>query len=100
MPDEAMPGRGVEKSVYLVGGLGLGLLGIQDLAATAVSVYGGTYNPNGRALDIASPTWAGWAAGVVVGVLFLLGSAYLLLRARRLSPTQPANAPRPVSAAQ
>jgi hypothetical protein len=100
MSDESTAGRGVEKAVYLVGGLGLGLFGIQDLVNTAVSVYSGTYNPSGRTLDIAPPTWAGWTAGIVVGVLFLLGGAYLLIRARRLGSTKPTNVPRPMANAQ
>ncbi len=83
MASETAPGRGVEQSVYLVGGLGLGLFGIQSLATTVVNIYGGMYNPN-RALDISPPTWAGWVAGLVVGVLFLASGAYLLFRARRL----------------
>ena len=88
MSDDTTSGRGVEKAVYLVGGLGLGLFGVQELANTAVSIYGGTFNPAGRAIDIAPPTWAAWATGIVVGALFLLGGAYLLLRARRIHPTR------------
>lgn len=100
MSDEAPSGRGVEKSVYLVGGLGLGLFGLQQVVSTAVNIYGGTYNPGGRTLDIAPPEWAGWTAGVVVGVLFLLGGAYLLLRASRLGSTRPKDVTRPMAAPQ
>lgn len=89
MSDEATTGRGVERAVYLVGGLGLGLFGVQEIANTLVDVYGTTYNPAGRVVEIAPPTWAAWATEVAVGVLFLLGGAYLLLRRRRLGPTRP-----------
>lgn len=100
MSDETTSGRGIEKAVYMVGGLGLGLFGIQELATSVVNIYGGTYNPSGRALDIAPPTWAGWTAGIVVGVLFLLGGAYLLIRARRLGSTRPTSVSRPVASPQ
>ncbi len=88
----------MDKAVYLVGGLGLGLFGIQDLATTVVSIYGGTYDASGRTLDIAPPTWAGWIAGLTVGILFLLGGAYLLFRTRRLGRTRTANVSSPMVA--
>ncbi len=83
MASDVSPGRAVEQSVYLVGGLGLSLFGVQGLATTSVNIYGAMYN-TGRAMDISPPTWAGWMAGLVVSVLFLATGAYLLLRARRL----------------
>ncbi len=74
--------RGVETAIYLVGGLGLGLFGAQELVSTAVNIYGTTYR-NTRIQDIGSPTWAGWIGGLVVAFLFLGAGLYLLLRGRQ-----------------
>lgn len=98
MPDETAPGHGVEKAVYYVGGLGLGLFGIQQLATTFVDIYSGTYSPSGRALDISPPTWAGWIVGLSVGFLFLLGGLYLLFRNRRAGRMRSSGAATPTAA--
>ncbi len=80
-------GREIERSVYTVGGLAVGLLGVEQLATTVVSVYAGTYNLGGRSLEISPPTWAGWVSGIIVGTLFLLSGAYLWVRGRRVAST-------------
>lgn len=81
MAAQGTPSRGIETAIYVVGGLGLGLLGVRDLVVTAVNMYGTTYHA--RLSDISAPTWAGWAGDLVVAFLFLGTGLYLLFRGRQ-----------------
>jgi len=89
MSDDTVQLVRVQRAIYFVGGLVLGLFGLQSIAGTSLGVYG-YYFYSPRATPSAFQG-VSWGVDFLIGFLFLAGGALLLALGFRAGRAEPAS---------
>ena len=76
MAGSAAESNRVERAIYLVGALVLGLLGLQSLAGTGLGVY--DYFNQFHNSSPGTTVEVNWAVDFLIGFLFFFGGLFLL----------------------